>query len=249
MGVNNVHYVLKRNKDIEARTAIFRPRRNAADAVGGNFWGVEIQLGNFFTGPTSSHCYGVGITGDRETGYVATGDANDAYLRISGNNYAANDSNFVYRGINAGVNNRSGGTMGRMEHSFGVQNKSGGTVPTLLVATLTAENYGTTATEMGVADFIHRNEGAAPTTTYGIRIRNDDQSGVAGAVQSAINIASHASSGGFRELIDASGAVLTEYDSGTQVVLMKFQGANGTTYYLVHDTNTATVVAVSTSVS
>jgi hypothetical protein len=249
MGVKSHTYLLRRNQDAEIRTAVFTPVRNSHPAVGGNHYGVRIALGEFLVGTTASHCYGVMIDGDRPSGSVATGDANDAYLRVNGNNYAANDSNFVWRGLNAAIANRSGGTLGRMEHSMGAQNKSGGTSPTLLVLTATAENYGTCATEMGVADFIHRNEGAAPTTTYGIRIRNDDRSGVSGAVQSAIAISSHASSGGFRELIDASGAVLTEYSSGKLVVLAKFQGANGTTYYLVHNTDTATAVSVATSVS
>jgi hypothetical protein len=168
---------------------------------------------------------------------------------MSGNNYAANDANFIWRGANLAIANRNGGTVGRMEHSVGVQNKSGGTSPYLLGISMTVENYGTCATEMGVMDFIHRNEGAAPTLTYGIRIRNDDQSGVSGAVKSAIVISSHASSGGFRELIDASGAVLTEYSSGKLVVIAKFKDAAGTTQYLVHNTDTATAVSVASSVS
>lgn len=50
-------------------------------------------------------------------------------------------------------------------------------------------------------------------------------------------------------LIDTSQVESTNYDTGTEVVLMKFKGANGTTYYLVHDTDAATVVEVKTSVS
>jgi hypothetical protein len=182
------------------------------------------------------------------SGYAFTGDSNGAGLRITGSNYGAHDANYILRGLNIGPTNRSGGSMGRLENLISVQNKSGGITPTILAATFTMENYGTAATEAGAADFITRNEANSATLTYGIRVRNDDRSGQT-AVQSAINIASHASSGGFRELIDASGAVLTEYSSGKTVVLMKFQGANGTTYFLVHNTDTATAVSVATSVS
>ena len=211
-------------------------------------YGFTVDGSAWFRGTAAQKSYLFYITGDRVAAYVATGDSNDAWMRISGNNYAANDSNFILRGLNVGVNNRSGGTMGRLENLISVQAKSGGTVTTLLGLTVKSENYGTTATEFGVMDIIAANEANTATLSYGIRIRNDDRSSQ-GAIQSAINVASHASSGGFRELIDASGAVLTEYDSGTQVVLMKFQGANATTYYLVHDTDSATAVSVATSVS
>lgn len=66
----------------------------------------------------------------------------------------------------------------------------------------------------------------------------------------AILAAYGAKSGGaaaFTSLIDATNAQLVETDSGTRVVLIKFQGANGTTYYMVHDTDAATVIAVRTS--
>ncbi len=249
MAIKNVNgYVLHKNRDIQVKTAQFNPLRNAADATAGNFYGAEFKLGGFFTGTTTSHCYGVGITGDRSASYVATGDANDAYLRISGNNYAANDANFYYRGLNVAVNNRSGGSLGVMENLISVQGKSGGTAPTMRALTVKAENYGTTATEFGIADFVSANEANSATTTYGIQVRNDDRSSQA-AIQSAVKVASHASSGGFDKLIDGSGAVLTEYDSGTKICLMSFKGANGTTYYLLHDTDAATVLSVNTSLA
>jgi hypothetical protein len=101
---------------------------------------------------------------------------------------------------------------------------------------------------MGAADFIMANEGAAPTLSHGISIRNDERSGM-GAVGSAILIKSHASSSGFTRLINAEDAVLAEYDTGTKVCLMSFKGANGTTYYLLHDTDSATVLSVNTSLA
>lgn len=237
--------VLRRNEDIDIKNIIGKPERPAAT---GQYYGWDLRLDGFFTGTAASKSYGLMIRGDRVAAYAATGDSNDAYLRISGSNYGANDSNFIWRGLNVGITNRSGGTMGRMESSVGAQNKSGGTVPTLIGLTIVPENYGTVATEFGGVDVVLKNEANSATLSYGIRIRNDDRSSQ-GAIQAALHVSSHASSGGFRELIDASGAVLTEYDTGTQVVLMKFQGANGTTYYLVHDTDSATAVSVATSVS
>lgn len=239
--------ILHQGEDILVDSIVSAPKEDAATAYG---YGVNIQASpKFHTGGAAIKRYLLNIDASFASGGVAhTGDSNGVAIKVGGSNYVAHDANYIYRGINIGYNNRSGGSMGRMENSLGVQNKSGGTVPTLLACTFTMENYGTCATESGAADFITRNEANTATLSYGIRIRNDDRSGQP-AVQSAINITSHASSGGFRELIDASGAVLTEYDTGTKVVLMKFQGADGTTYYLVHDTDAATVLSVATSVS
>jgi hypothetical protein len=238
--------ILRRGDPIVVSSLTSTPKSTAATSYG---YGAQVVGSlNFWNTGAALKRYLVSIDMGISTSTAYTGDSNGAGLRISGSNYGAHDANYILRGINVGPTNRSGGTMGRFENLLSVQNKSGGTVPTLLACTFTSENYGTVATESGVADFINRNEANTATLSYGIRIRNDDRS-AQGAVQSAINIASHASSGGFRELIDASGAVLTEYDTGTKVVLMKFQGANATTYYLVHDTDAATAVSVATSVS
>ncbi|KKL47404.1 hypothetical protein LCGC14_2335920, partial [marine sediment metagenome] len=83
------------------------------------------------------------------------------------------------------------------------------------------------------------------TNGYGILISSEFITGGI-ALTAAIGVES-SGAGAFTSLIDATGAQLVETDSGTEVVLIKFQGANGTTYYLVHDTDAATVVAVATS--
>lgn len=238
--------ILRRGDDITVDSIVTTPKSTAATSYG---YGVNIAGSNaFWSGGAALKRYLTYIDMGMSTSIAFTGDSNGAGLRITGSNYGAHDSNYILRGINVGPTNRSGGTMGRFENLISVQNKSGGTTPTILACTFTMENYGTAGTEAGVADFITRNEANTATTTYGIRIRNDDRSGQA-AVQSGINIASHASSGGFDKLIDGSGAVLTEYDSGTKVCLMSFKGANGTTYYLLHDTDSATVLSVNTSLA
>jgi hypothetical protein len=238
-------FIMRKGQDVVTKLILAQPVRNTSEDYG---YGVWFEGSSWFRGGAAQKSYLVYVTGDRGVDYAATGDSNDAYIRISGNNYAANDANFIIRGLNVGVNNRSGGTLGILENLISIQGKSGGTVPTMRGLTITMENYGTCATEAGGLDVISRNEANTATLSYGIRIRNDDRSSQA-AVQSAINVDSHASSGGFRELIDASAAELTEYGSGKQVVLLKFQGANGTTYYLIHDTDAATAVSVATSVS
>lgn len=48
-------------------------------------------------------------------------------------------------------------------------------------------------------------------------------------------------------MIDATNMLLTKYGSNKQVVLMKFVDAAGTTQYLIHDTDSATALSVTSS--
>lgn len=83
------------------------------------------------------------------------------------------------------------------------------------------------------------------TNGYGVLISSEFVTGGI-ALTAAIGVES-SGAGAFTSLIDATGAQLVETDSGKDVVLIKFQGANGTTYYLVHKTDAATVTSVVTS--
>ncbi len=172
---------------------------NPVRALDAYAYGFRITGDNHFRGTAAQKSYVLQVDGDRSASYVATGDSNDALLRVSGNNYAANDSNFILRGINASINNRSGGTLGRLEHSFGTQNKSGGTAPTLLGLVITAENYGTCATTFGGVDIVLKNEAAVATTEFGLRIRNENNS-IAGPVDSVFNIYDTGANTGFTHL-------------------------------------------------
>jgi len=237
-------FIPRKNADVEFAAGKFEPIPDASESY---HYGVYVELESFLLGGAANKYYGLHVTGDQET--ASTGDSNSAYIRVSASNYAANDANYILRGINASLTNRSGGTMGRLENMIGVQNKSGGVVPTLHGCTVISENYGTVATASMAMDIINRDENDTSRTYAGvIRLRNDDRSSQS-ALDSAIDIDSASASGGFDTLIDASGAVLTEYDSGTQVVLMTFQGADADTFYLIHDTDAATVLSVATSVS
>jgi len=243
---NQAAYVAKKNRDAEFLRLKATPRSDTAESYN---YGVYFDLedGPFFTAGAARKHYGVMISGDQEV--AMTGDSNSAYFRISASNYAANDANYILRGCNIALTNRSGGVMGRLENFLGVQNKSGGVVDTLYGATIITENYGTVDDNGLACDFISRDENDTSRGYAGvIRLRNDDRSSQ-DALDSAIDIDSHASSGGFDTLIDATGATLTEYDSGTQVVLMTFKDAAGTTQYLIHDSDAATVLEVATSVS
>lgn len=151
--------------------------------------------------------YAMQITGWRDSAYPVTGDSNDALLKISGNNAAANDANFILRGINIAINNRSGGTLGRIDNSLGAQNKSGGTCPTILAGTFVAENYGTCADLFGGIDVLLKNEGTVATKEFGIRVRNENNS-VADAVGAAIEFSDTGANTGFDKLFDATGASL-----------------------------------------
>ncbi len=155
--------------------------------------------------------YAMQLTGWRDSAYAVTGDSNDAMLKISGNNEAANDANFIFRGINAAINNRSGGTLGRIEHSFGAQNKSGGTCPIIAGITVVAENYGTCADLFGGIDVVLKNEGAVATTEFGLRIRNENNS-VADAVAAGILFSDTGANTGFDYLIDGNGASVVVAD-------------------------------------
>ena len=237
-------YTARRGADVEFKRGKFTPVPDTDESYR---YGVYVDADDFFVAGAAKKHYVVMITGDQEE--VLTGDSNSAYFRVSASNYAANDANYILRGCNIALTNRSGGVMGRLDNFLGVQNKSGGVVDTLYGATIITENYGTVDDNGLACDFISRDENATSRGYAGvIRLRNDDRSSQA-ALDSAIDIDSHASSGGFATLIDATGAVLTEYDSGTQVVLMTFQDASATTRYLVFDTDANTVLSVASSVS
>ncbi len=179
----------------------------------------------FFVGGAATKSYLVYIASDRPAGSEASGDSNDALLRISGNNYAENDSNFIFRGINASLNNRDGGVLGRLDHNLGVQGKSGGTVGTLLGLMVTAENYGTVSDLFGGIDILLKNEAAVATTEFGLRIRNENNS-IAGPVDAAIRITDTGANTGYTNIF--------RFDAANAGVVV----AAGST--LTHDPNAVT---------
>ncbi len=229
---------------------LFKDFKRRAES-GSYYYGFKWDTDNFFTGGDAVKQYYLYAEGDRSSGNGSTGDSNDAMLRLVHNNRATNDSNFIMRGLNVIVRGRSGGLLGYLEGELiSVQNDSGHTASTVRAAQFVTRSNASGATEVGgVEIFVSHQAADTPTTFYGLRIRNNDETGNV-AINAAIDVDnSHANAKGFNYIIDASGTQLTEYDSGTKVCLFSFQGANATTYYVVHDTDAATALSVVTSLS
>jgi hypothetical protein len=213
-------------------TLVFAPAR-VDDAYS---YGVKFAPDDtFFVGGAATKSYLVYIGSNRPAGSEATGDSNDALLRISGNNYAENDANFIFRGINASINNCDGGVLGRLDHNLGVQGKSGGTVGTLLGLMVTTENYGTVEDLFGGIDILLKNEAAVATTEFGLRIRNENNS-IAGTVNSAILLTDTGANTGWTSLIKQSGdaANVFEFSAANSAVVVA--AGSG----LTHDPNAVT---------
>jgi len=175
-------------------------------------YGVAIGSATLFTGTTSQKSYMLYVAGNRPVTSEASGDSNDAIIRASFNNYAANDANFIMRGVNSSLANRSGGVLGRLEAaSFGAQGESGGTASIITGLTITSENYGTVTDEFSGIKVDLRNEGAVATTEYGIHITNSNVS-LATAVDAGIMLSNSAVNTGFAYGIDMNGVDITTAD-------------------------------------
>ncbi len=218
--------------------------------VTGYMYGVNIDGTSMLTGTAASKSYVVNISGYRESA-VATGDSNDAMLKVSGNNEAACDSNFVFAGINAVINNRSGGTLGRITNTISVSLKQGSTAAYAYGLQVDAQDLAATAkTEFGGLDIAINREGLAATTEFGLQLRT--RGTINSAVNSAIRIDKDATDHGFINLFsietDAvdwasatveAGHVLGFDGDGTAVKIPIV--VNGVTYYLLAGTATALV--------
>jgi hypothetical protein len=160
--------VLKAGDTMTGAFAISPSTRTSTD----DYVYISKISGDVQTGGASQKTYSLGILTNRPVGSPASGDSNDALIRASHNNYAANDSNFIDRGINISMNNRSGGTLGQMDNLLGNQNKSGGTVGTITGLTIVPENYGTVSDMFAGVRIQMKNEGATATSEYGVRVEN-----------------------------------------------------------------------------
>ena len=166
--------------------------------------GSSLPLVGCMTGGAAQKTYAVSVNANRPSTAVATGDSNDAIVKGAYNNHAANDANYIIRGINMGLNNRSGGVIGMMDNLLGNQNKSGGTVSSIIGLTLVPENYGTVSAELTGLKIQLKNEGAVPTHEYGIKIENLDNS-TANKAHAGIYMSKTGTNTGFVTGIDLSG--------------------------------------------
>jgi hypothetical protein len=213
-------------------------------------YGLKIASDWFFTNVLSGKkSYMLYLGGERQDIYPTTeSDVDDAYMRISGSNYAANQANYIFRGINQAVNNRSGGIVGELCGIMGsATNYSGATATTVRAGQFTCRSNNTGSTEVEVLDlFLSHQAADSPTTFTILRLRNNDETGNV-PIGSAIDIDdSHANAKGFNFLIDASGAGLTPR-TGNIVCLFSFQDSAGTVNYVLHDADSATAIYVSTT--
>ena len=205
----------------------------------GYAYGVSINGDAVLTGTAASKSYVMQVSGDRESGNVATGDSNDALLKIQGSNYAANDTNFIFRGINVAMSNRSGGTLGRMDNNIGISLKSGSTVAYGVALSVDAQDLAASAkTEFGGLDIAINREGLAATLEYALQIRT--RGTINSAMAQAIYLRKDATDHGFDALfgLDAAATVGGYVSSGdapalaTGDVMIPIE-IGGSTYYLV----------------
>ena len=186
----------------------------------------KIDGGSQMTGGAAQKTWAITAEVSRPVGSPATGDSNDAIVRGTYSNYAPCDSNFIMRGVNMSMRNRSGGTLGRIDGGmFGAKNDSGGTAPYVLGAQFIPENYGSVATEFGGVECLLKNEANTATLSYGIKIRNGDLSAQP-AIQHGVLIQSDATNGftnavtvknacvNFANFDDSTGTVCTQ--TGTE---------------------------------
>lgn len=212
---------------------------SSAVELSGTLQTVSTSTQTFSTtsvGGVSVKTYALSIDLEKPLADASTLDSNDACLKLTANNYAANDANFILRGINSGINNRSGGVLGIMDNNIGCQAKSGGTVSTISALTVHAENYGTVSSSFGGLHVVLTNEGAVATEEYGIKIENTNNS-LATAVTSAVKVADTGANIGFTTGLDLNGATLVNevvFSNGTKLTVsgdtITFTNAAGTAH-------------------
>lgn len=138
----------------------------------GRYYGFYISGDNFFDGAAGAQEYLLGLDGDKET--ASSGDSYGGIIKVSGSNYAANDSNYKFYGINCGVSNREDGTLGHIYGgNFSISLKgSSGNITTGIALTVDAQDLTTgTKSYFGGMDVAINREGTAATEEFGIRIR------------------------------------------------------------------------------
>lgn len=181
----------------------------------------EIDAEDKMTGGASQKTYVLDVSAERPSGSAATGDSNDALFKGAISNYAANDTNFIQRGINCSNKNGNGGVLGVLDHQIGCQGKIGSVSDVINGLTVIPENYGTVNDRFGGIDVVMKNESTVATLEYGIRIRNENLS-VATAVESAILVADTGANIGFTTGLNLEGATLVNqmvFSDGTKVTV------------------------------
>lgn len=164
------------------------------------------------TGGAAQKTYVFNADVNRPSGSGATGDSNDALYKGIYRNWAANDSDFVTRGINMSVRNESGGTVGLLEAgTLGANNKQGSTATSVQALDITAENYGTVSTNFNGLAIHLKNEGIKATNEYGLIISNENNS-IVSAMDAAIKIQDSGANNGYSYGLDMNSATIGTAD-------------------------------------
>jgi hypothetical protein len=234
--------VFPTGQQVSATNAHFAPVRSSATS--GREYGVKIDGDNFFVGTTAAQSYLLELSGDKAAAYDTTGDGYSAYLHISGSNYAQNDTNYTYRGINCSISNRSAGTLGNMYGAnISISLKSGsGNITNGIACQIDAQDLTAgTKTAFGGLDVAINREGTAATEEFGMRLRT--RGTINTAVNTVFRIDKDAADHGFVNLfnIEADGVDVAALsgdktfdtsDIGIPIVY------NGTTYYIIASDST-----------
>ena len=220
---------------ISATGAHFAPVRSSATS--GREYGVKIDGDNFFIGTTAAQSYLLEVSGDKVT--VSTGDAYSALIHVSGSNYAANDTNYTYRGINCAITNRSGGTLGQIYGAnVSISLKSGsGDITNAIAMQIDAQDLTSgTKTNFGGLDIAVNREGVAATEEFGVRVRT--RGTINTAMNTVFRIDKDATDHGFINLFNIESDAV-DYQACTGDVTVDTSDKvipivlGGTTYYLI----------------
>lgn len=232
--VNGV--VLAKIFDTSSLQMFIQPVRGVS--VGGYVYGLQVDGTKILRGTTAAKSFVVQFSGTRESGYVATGDSNDAILKIQGSNYAANDTNYYFRGLNCSVANRTDGTLGVITNtiSISLKNDSGNIVKGIGLEIDAQDLSPGTKTEFGGLDVAINREGVAATTEYGIQVRT--RGTINTAFETVFRVDKQATDYGFSNLFsfDAGSSVsMTTSDAGVSTHKIPILDGTTTRYLMVSD--------------
>ena len=221
---------------ISPYTAYFAPVRSTS-TLRGYAMGINIDGTKLLRGTTISKSYVVNIFGDKEEAYPATGDSNDAMLKISGSNYAVNDTNFIFRGLNCNVANRDPGELNLLTNNISVSLKSGSTTLTAIGLQVDCQHQAGTdnPTELGGLDVSLNFEGGEATEEYGIKVRTR---GSVNVKVDSVFIIEKGTDYGFTNLFtfDAAATVsMTSSDGGVSTHKIPILDGSTTRYIMVSD--------------
>lgn len=228
--------------------SFFEPKRRTAIAGATDDVGVDINSDNFFKGTfEGQRGWMVRITGDRLAANPYSGAAgmDEAGLRISVTNRAANSAVLNWRGLNCAAVTRDSGVLGLVEGaSVTADTRSGSTSADAVGLRAHADVGGTTtASVYAIVAQVRRQAATDPTEEGGILIRN---LAAGNTSDTAIRVKGEdATNAGFSRLIDAIGTLTLASPGSNKVTLIAFSDSDGVTRYLQVD-NAGTVSAGTT---